>query len=122
MRLRCVSEQLTAAQRVALGSYYREGQQFPVLMGELYTPLGLSFWNGVAWVDLAENDRTVSPVPLFLFEVLEGTIPTEWELKLGEDGSVTIWPQLFYERAFHDRLSNGEPSLVERFRQLRNTV
>lgn len=89
---------------------------------EEYLALGLEVWRGVVWVDISENDRTVSSVPLLLFEVVDGQVSGYWELRTTNDGGFRLWPSLFYERAFHDRLSNGDPELLRQFLELRRLM
>lgn len=120
MLLRCVQANLSDADRARLGPGTDFG--FHLEVGELYAALGLEFVNGLAWVDLSENDRTVIAVPMILFEIVDGRIPDCWEARNGPDASLSLWPRLFYERAFHDRLSNGDPVLEAEFGRLRREL
>lgn len=122
MLLRCIAVEPTPEQRALVRPPVLQNQAYHLECGGEYVALGVEVWAGVTWVDIAENDRTVVGVPLFLFEILDGQLSSRWIARTDEDGSVTFWPDLFYERAFHDRLSNGEPALVERFVELRREL
>ena len=119
MRVRCIAELPSAEQGRALGTLYRQGQVFPIKEGNEYVALGLGIWGGTAWVEIAENDRVVAPTPLFLFEIVDGRPSSFWEVRKQDNGTFLMWPPLFYEHAFHDRLCNGAPELVDRFCLLR---
>jgi hypothetical protein len=90
--------------------------------GEEFVALGLEFWKGALWVDIAENDRTVVSAPLCLFDIIDGRLSQHWEARRAENGALRLWPLLFFERAFHDRLSNGDPQLVAQFEGLRREI
>src|SRR5262245_46593526 len=122
MLLRCRAEQPSPAQRQLLGGEFLAGQEYHLVLGHEYVALGIEVWRGVVWVDIAENDRTVVPVPLFLFHVVDASVSQYWVARLDEDDHLTLWPQLFYERAFHDRLSNGERGLMQAFASLRREI
>lgn len=122
MLLRCVASTPTHEQEMELGDALVAGETFHLTPGEEYVALGLEFWRGVLWIDFAENDRTLTSAPLFLFELIDGQLSRQWEARRSENGALRLWPPLFFERAFHDRLSNGDPQLVEQFVSLRREL
>ena len=122
MLLRCRATEPTLEQRSELGPGIRTDESFHLSIGEEYVALGLEFTNGIAWVDFAENNRTVISAPLFLFDIIDGQVSENWTVRRHADGTMRFWPDLFYERAFHDRLSNGEEPLVSRFVELRREM
>lgn len=122
MLLRCINNAPSADQLTALKTSMLPGETFHLTVGEEYVALGLEFWNGLVWVDIAENERTVTSAPLFLFEIVDGQLSQYWSTRQQADGLVRLWPELFYERAFHDRLSNDAPELVGRFNELRRLL
>lgn len=121
MRVKCINNELTDELHRAEGSEWR-GRKLPVVVGESYPVFGLTWWKGLVWLEIAENDRTVSSVPLSCFEIEDDRVPGEWRIRASTDEHLTLWPELFYERAFHDRLSNGATELVEAFRDLRRRM
>jgi hypothetical protein len=122
MLLRCISARLTSSQADALAGVVRPNEDFHLEVGAEYVALGLEFWRGAVWADIWENDRTVISAPLSLFEIVDGQLSARWIARTSEEGAFRLWPELFYERAFHDRLSNGEPMLVDRFVALRREM
>ena len=122
MLLRCANTTLSLDQQKRLGDRILPGEVFHLVAGDVYVALGLEVWNGVVWVEIAENERTVTSSPLFMFEIVDGQPSQHWTVRQEDEGAVRIWPELFFERAFHDRLSNGEPQLVSRFAELRRTL
>lgn len=122
MLLRCRTAEPTPEQREHLGSAIRKGESLHLELGEEYVALGLEVWKGIVWIDFAENDRTVISAPLFLFDIIDGRVSEHWIVRALEDGTVRLWPELLFERAFHDRLSNGEEPLQSRFIELRREM
>lgn len=122
MLLRCINSVPTPDQQRRLETTMLPGESFHLVVGEEYVALGLEVWYGVVWVEIAENERTVTSAPLFLFEIIDGQLSQHWTARQENEGLVRLWPELFFERAFHDRLSNGDPQLVSRFAELRRTL
>jgi hypothetical protein len=122
MLLRCVAIAPTHEQLKELGETWGLSETLHMTPGDEYVALGLEFWKGVLWVDIAENDRTVVSAPLFLFEIIDGQLSRHWDARREQNGALRLWPQLFFERAFHDRLSNGDPQLVAQFEALRMEI
>lgn len=122
MLLRCINNVPSSDQQKALEATMLPGETFHLTVGDEYVALGLEVWKGLVWVEIAENERTVTSAPLFLFEIIDGQLSQHWTARQQPDGLVRLWPELFYERAFHDRLSNGAPELVSRFVELRRIL
>jgi hypothetical protein len=58
MRVRCVAAVPTPLQAVALGQHYVAGRtEYPVEVGAEYRVLGLGFWDGVGWFEIAPSLR-----------------------------------------------------------------
>ena len=123
MRIQCISTEPDAGQVKQLGNYYRLGKtRYPVDLGIEYTVLGLGVWDGVTWVEIAMPTEVVISVPLFLFQITDPRASTLWEVRSHEDGALTLWPSAFYGEFFHDRLSEGDPELVEKLRELQRRM
>jgi hypothetical protein len=93
-----------------------------VVFGQEYTVFGLGVWDGITWVEIELSTEVVVSVPLFLFEILDGRPSRLWDVRLHEDGALTLWPPAFYEQYFHDRLSDGVEKAVRDFRTLKRTI
>ena len=75
MLLRCIASEPTQEQEQELKAGFGGGETFHVTPGDEYVALGLEYWKGLLWVDLAENDRTVTSAPIFLFDIIDGSAP-----------------------------------------------
>lgn len=74
------------------------------------------YGNTVA-VDYFDGDHLLA-APLCLFEVKNPGSSRFWEARKWEDDSLTLWPPLFYEEYFHDRLSDYEPEPRAKFKEI----
>lgn len=123
MRVLCIAEQPNGEQARCLGDFYRPGRTaFPVNRGQHYIVLGIGTWNGVHWVEIETPTEDVVSVPLFLFEVVEGTPSRWWEARVHEDGALTFWPSAFYDPSFHSRLSDDVPEVLREYRALKERI
>jgi len=69
-------------------------------------------------IDTVESGTIIS-FPITLFRVTDERTSRYWQARFDSDsGLFTLWPELFYTHAFHDRLSNGEEELEKRYREL----
>ncbi len=119
MRAKCISAVPTSEQARALGPNYVIGKtEYPVQVGAEYTVLGLGFWDGIAWFEIAPSRRTLVSVPAALFLVTSGRPSRHWDVRKHQDGAITLWPHSFYHPYYHDHLSEGEPDAVEDFSHL----
>jgi hypothetical protein len=53
-----------------------------------------------------------------LFEILDPRPSAFWRVKKQNDVDLTLWPEEFYRKFFHDDLSEGIPEIVETFNQV----
>lgn len=119
MLARCVAEAPNADQIVLLGKNHRAGfTEYPVEHGRVYLVMGVGFWDGVTWFEIAPSPRTLVSVPSFLFEIVSGTPSRHWEARVHSDGAFTLWPVSFYHEYYHDHLSEGLTDAVEDFKHV----
>lgn len=106
-----------------LGPGLWRNREFGVVIGREYLVLGLTV-NGAlqktgngAWVDILMEPEvpTVIPVPLCLFEIVDARVSRFWELRLSDEGSITLWPPSFYRQSFLENVSDRVPDAVEEF-------
>src|SRR6266516_6680332 len=103
MRVKCVALKPRKEQQRLLGSRFIAGRtRYPVDLGHQYTVLGVGFWDGVVWFDIASSPRALVSVPAFLFEITNHKPSRHWEARLREDGSFMLWPPSFYHQHYHD--------------------
>lgn len=114
MRAKCIRLVPGAALIAALGdAYVQDKTEYPIEVGAEYTVLGVGFWNGVAWFEIAPSMRTVVSVPADLFTITSGRSSRHWDVRMHPDGAVTLWPHSFYDAHYHDHLSEGVPEAIE---------
>jgi hypothetical protein len=119
MRAKCIVTTPSEEQTLVPGKSFVPGRtEYPVEPGVEYTILGLGFWDGLVWFEIAASMRTVVSVPAVLFEVTSGKPSRHWDIRLHADGALTLWPRSFYHRYYHDHLSEGRSGAVEDFRSL----
>lgn len=123
MRVRCLAETPNEDQVRQLAARYRVGKTvYPVVFGQEYMVLGLGVWDGVTWIEIELSTEVVVSVPLFLFEIVDARPSRLWQVRVHDDGALTLWPPAFYEQTFHDRLSDGSQKAVRDFRRLKRGI
>ncbi len=119
MRVKCIAAAPSPALAEALGHMYVAGKtEYPVEVGAEYIVLGVGFWEGVAWFEIAPSMRTLVSVPAALFAIISGRPSRHWDVRMHPDGAVTLWPHSFYNAHYHDHLSEGVPEALEDFTHL----
>ena len=71
--------------------------------------------------ELLDDFGNLVSAPMDLFHVVEGSVSPCWTLKI-VDGSILVWPAEFFERYFHDDLSEGLPEAVKAFSRVRSRI
>ncbi len=125
MIVRCIAETLNEeqARRYHFGKlHFEAGQPFNLRLGQEYVVYGISTMGGMPWVEIASAFEYVYPVPLCLFEIVDGRVSRYWEVRWFPDGDLTLWPPSFYREYYHDLLSDGVPEVLEDFRRVRALI
>lgn len=84
--------------------------------------MGLGFWEGRTWVEIATEGGFVLSVPLAEFEIVNGSPSTFWVARMDDDGTVRLWPQSFYQETYQADLADREPSAVADFERVREML
>ena len=84
--------------------------------------MGLGFWEGQAWVEIATEGEFILSVPLAEFEIVNGTPSAFWDARMDDDGTVRLWPPSFYQATYHADLADREPSVVADFERMREML
>lgn len=79
------------------------------------------YYSGSPVVYIFDNDNNLVMVPLAIFDIIEGWLPTQWRASGGRD-SFLICPDLFRAEFFFDDFSDKEPGLVEAVEALRREI
>jgi len=124
MRVRCVAESVTAEQGAKLGPLYQGGRQsFGVKLGSEYLVFGISVADGAVLLEIAQEYDQLYPVPMLLFEIVDPKVPSLWQARQSEDGTLFLWPPSFFDREYyHQDLVEQVPSVVEDFRRVRRRL
>jgi hypothetical protein len=130
MIVRCVSQYPNEDQLKYLGLKFFKDRAFGVILGREYIVFALTIvvepdasGRGLFLDHLTEtNYGNLVRTPACLFEIVDGTASRYWEVRVREDGTVTLWPPSFYREYYHDDLSEGLPDVVEDFRRIRALI
>ena len=126
MRVRCISQSPTNAPTVERDPQFWPTTDYRVEIGEEYfvasiwvlsSSVGPGWGPGAVLEILSEIGR-LDTVPLSMFEIVDGKLPSEWELRVISADTALIAPPLLFTEYFHDRLSDGEPSAIREFNAL----
>lgn len=122
MIVRCIRTDPPDSLIGRLRPHYVPGKtSFLVEVDTEYVVLGLSDVAGAIWLEVEVGPRTIVSAPLALFTVVEPHASSYWVLRCQADG-VTLWPELFYSEAFHDRLSDDKEPERRQFESLRELL
>ena len=92
--------------------------------GREYVVYGISSGRGNIWYYIEDDDRADYPVfdlGLF-FDITDARVSAAWEFRLNDEYDFQLWPPLWFERDFLDRITDGEEDLVSRYSLLRHQM
>lgn len=125
MRLKCIALLPNDKEAKLLGKshYYPGRMEFGLKLGHEYIVYGMTFLDGVPWVEIANQANTyVYSVPLCLFEIVDGTVSKYWVARFHQNGDFLLWPPSFYTPYYHDDLTDGVPEIVEDFLRVQRLI
>ena len=114
MKIKCVKTAIDNPDRGVINS---ELQEY-LLINDVFWVFGLRFFRNMTYVYIFDNNHLFE-APLELFEVIDDTIPNEWNIKVWEKGEVTLWPSLFYKDEFIENFAERESNERLLFEELR---
>ena len=92
-------------------------------VGREYVVFGVVFREGNAWYYLCDEDDAEYPKPYHsvFFDKIENSIPADWVLMDGYPSSIvpSEWADI---PNFFEKLLDGDPSIVERFRVIKRRL
>lgn len=107
-----------------LGAEGKLKPRLSVTRGKEYTVYGLSlprsssvYREGVLNCHIVSDYGNLIFAPANIFSVVDGGLPDCWRIDI-RNGSVLMWPDVFYQEFFFDDLSEGVPECVSAFRNL----
>lgn len=108
-----------------LGPGYSVNQRYYGLTPyQEYLVVGLACWYGtVPHVDIVNDDEHLRRVPLTMFRISDPRVSCYWEAREQPDGTLTLLPPSLYDIEFYqDRLSDGDPEVVQDFARVRTEL
>jgi hypothetical protein len=122
MRVVCTASFPNQEQINELGDDFYTNQDFGLIVGREYLVLGLSYTThsycgNTVTVSYFDEDHLLL-APIILFEITDHRVSHYWEVRKTENGSLTLWPPLFYESFFRNRLSDYEKEARESFERV----
>lgn len=126
MRVKCIALLPNDGQAKLLGvgkHYFPGSMVFGVNLGKEYIVIAISFLSGAPWIFiLNESETYIHPVPLCLFEIVDGVVSRFWVAKTNADGYFNLWPPSFYQPYYHDDLTEGVAEVVEDFNRVKQLI
>ncbi len=93
-----------------------------LISGSEHVAMGIGFWDGIAWVEIATEGGFLMSIPITEFEVVRGSPSRFWEMKVDADGTVRLWPPSFYQGTYHSDLADLAPEVVRDFERVREQI
>lgn len=99
-------------------------QPYDVTVGKSYVALGLVFSSVPSLlgtdgaVTYTENDFYIMSAPLVMFEIVDPRPSAKWTFGRNQNGEWCFWPPSFFTNFYADKLSNGDPALVNDFQRV----
>ena len=116
MKVACTATRLNSHHKRAMGLKAHEEPNYPFVVGETYTVLGIHTQAGYyagTMLHIPSPSGYIIPTPLCLFEVIDDRPSRYWRIRKYDDHHITLWPEEFYREFFHDDLSDGIPEVIE---------
>lgn len=124
MRLKCHQQKLTDEQVALVPTTKSESHglwesKFDVEIGKEYVALGLYLQHGVLWVYVANEFNAIRVVPLCLFRILDGRLPSSWRISSNSECTVAFMaPPEASDLLFADRVDEMDPRALDVWRRI----
>lgn len=126
MIVKCIAQRLTDEQVLAVGPKYLRSQDYHVEVGRKYIVYGLDFVLShelhLANVHHLNDYGHLASTPMCLFEIVDDRMSSLWITKMIGLDLVAIWPPSFFQKYYHDDLSEGETHIVEDFKKVQHFI
>jgi hypothetical protein len=93
-------------------------------VGTVLTVYGIEFASGNVFYRVAnppEGRYSILCLGL-LFEIVDSRISRHWECRVTSAGKIVLWPASWFVEFYHDRLSDGEPTIVANFAKVKHLL
>jgi hypothetical protein len=90
-------------------------------VGSVLPVYGIEFASGNVFYRLANSpDGRYSILCLgALFEIVDSRISRHWQCRALSGGKIVLWPSSWFVECYHDRLSEGDPTVVADFARVK---
>jgi hypothetical protein len=122
--VKCKAEALSTEQLEAIGLPPETHQEYHITEGKEYLAMGLethvgSSVFGTCTAIRHETDYGhIVASPAMLFEIIDPRVSQHWRAKLRPDGTITLWPESFYEDFYFEDFSEGVKAIMDDYRQV----
>jgi hypothetical protein len=95
-----------------------------IAKGREYIVLGLTYecqsstYGGQPVFEIENDVGSLSLVPAFLFEIVDGSASRHWQFRFRDGCILEFLPPSFFRSYYHDDLSEGVPEVVRDFREV----
>ena len=125
MIVKCKAKKPTEEEIATLAIDFGGSQNpYAVTVGKSYLVLGLVFPRvpsllGIGGaITYTENEWYIMQAPLVMFDIVDPRVSAKWIMGRSQMGDLCFWPPSFFTEYYHDKLSDGDPKLVEDFRRI----
>ena len=126
MRVKAIKNILDSRDKEILKGTFYANQDYHFTVGKEYIVLGISFKiinnTLISILEHLSDYGHITSSPLFMFNIINNNSSKFWKLKLWDDGSITQFPELFYQEYFHDEYSDRVLDAVNKFKSLYNEI
>ncbi|WP_253306892.1 hypothetical protein [unidentified bacterial endosymbiont] len=119
MKVICLANKLSKDQKKQLGIVEENDFKYPFEEGQIYTVLGMTnnlIENGSITLEMPYF--YIFPTPLCLFNVIDDRPSKYWKIKKISEHQIAFRPEEFYQKYFHDRLSDGDPEFIDIYQKV----
>lgn len=81
-------------------------------------PSNYKIFDGLVTIHIKNDQGGLTMAPLLLFDVIENRPSQHWKIKSDATGFLSMLPEPFFVKFFHDDLSEGLTEVVDEFRRI----
>lgn len=99
-----------------------DGRFAPI--GTEFTVYGIDFVGGNVLYRLGNPPREEFTIQCLsaLFEIVDGSVSRYWQSRVLPGGRFVLWPPSWFAEYYHDRLSEGDPTISADFDEVRELI
>lgn len=89
-----------------------------------FTVYGVDFVGGNVLYRLGNPPREEFTIQCLaaLFEIVDGSVSRHWQGRVLTGGKLVFWPPSWFAEFYHDRLSDGDPTISADFAKIRELM